>query len=68
MKTPEVFEGDEQPIAWFRVTVGYMPPGKNQSGRSYRTSRVAWFFEHFGCLHRFLASSRRRAASALANA
>lgn len=45
MKTPEVFEGDDQPIAWFRVTVGYMPPGKNQSGRSYRTSRVAWFFE-----------------------
>lgn len=45
MTPPEVFQGDDDPIAWFRLTVGYMPPGKAQSGRTYRTSRVAWFFE-----------------------
>lgn len=45
MKAPDMFEGDEQPIAWFRLTVGYMPPGTHASGRSYRTSRVMWFLE-----------------------
>lgn len=44
MKTPEVFEA-EQPIAWFRVTVGYMPPGTSATGKSYRTSRVNWYLE-----------------------
>jgi hypothetical protein len=45
MSAPDVFESDEQPIAWFRLTVGYMPPGTNEAGRTYRTSRVAWFLE-----------------------
>lgn len=45
MTTPDVFDDDDQPIAWFRLTIGYMRPGTRPDGTTYQTSRVNWHLE-----------------------